>query len=249
MNSANAVFVLRSAAGLRHLVVLAALGLAAPAWAQDRGAAPADVLSLDATVTSEIAPDLATIVLAIDREGADPAILSREVNQALTQALARAREASAVQAASGGYTTYPRQDNRGKRTGWQLRAELILKSKDFTRLSQLAGQLGSQAGSDLQVTSSRFDVSPELRSAEENRLINAAADAFRNKANAAVKAFGFSGYRIREIQLGAAGQQSGPRPVILRAMAREGGADTGLPLESGRVTLSLTVSGSVQMQR
>lgn len=229
-----------------HAVLLVCLTLlAGHAGAQERPTPPADVLSLDATVTSEIAPDLATIVLAIDREGTDPAALSREVNQALAQALARAREVSAVQAASGGYTTFPRQDNRGKRTGWQLRAELILKSKDFTRLSQLAGQLGS----DLQVTSSRFDVSPELRSSEENRLINAAAEAFRNKATAAVKAFGFTGYRIREVQLGAAGQQSGPRPVILRAMSREGGADTGLPLESGRVTLSLTVSGSVQMQR
>ena len=206
---------------------------------------PSDVLALDAAVTTEVSPDLAIINLAIDREGPDPVALSREVNQILADALARSRATSGVSAASGGYTSYPRQDNRGKRTGWQVRAELILKSKDFARLSQLAGALGN----DLQVSGTRFEISPELRGAEEARLIDSAAQAFRSKAAAAVKAFGFAGYRIREVQLGSLGQQAGPRPVLM-AMSRAGGADAaGPPLESGRTTLTLTVSGSVQMQR
>jgi len=226
---------------------LCTLSSAAPARAADERLLvnPSDVLSLDAAVTTEVSPDLAIINLAIDREGPDPVVLSREINQVLTDALARARAISGVIAASGGYTSYPRQDNRGKRTGWQVRAELILKSKDFARLSQLAGALGN----DLQVSGTRFEVSPELRGAEEARLIDSAAQAFRNKATAAVKAFGFAGYRIREVQLGSLGQQAGPRPVLM-AMSRAGGADAaGPPLESGRVTLTLTVSGSVQMQR
>lgn len=226
-------------------VFLLAIGTGA-LRAQERMPAPADVLSLDATVHADIAPDLAIIVLAIDREGPDAATLTRDINQALGQALATARTHRDIEATTGGYTSYPRQDNRGKRTGWQIRAELILKSRDFARLGQLAGQFGN----DLQVTSSRFEVSPSLRAAEEARLLDAAAEAFRSKAAAAAKAFGFSNYRLREVQLGSAGQHSTPRPVVLRSMVREGGADAApVPLESGRVTLSLTVSGSVQMQR
>lgn len=215
----------------------------ATAHAQER-AAPSEVLSLEAAVSTEVSPDLAIIVMSVDREGPDPAALSREVNQVLATALAQAKGVPGVIAASGGYTSYPRQDNRGKRIGWQVRAELVLKSRDFTRLSQLTGTLAGE----LQVASTRFEVSPELREREEARLIDTAAAAFRAKAGAAVKAFGFAGYRIREVQLGSLGQQSGPRPVMMRA-AMAGGADAGVPLESGRVTLALSVSGSVQMQR
>lgn len=230
------------------LLGLALCGAAATAGAADERATlvtnPSDVLSLDAAVTTEVSPDLAIINLAIDREGPDPVALSREVNQVLSDALARARAVSGVIASSGGYTSYPRQDNRGKRVGWQVRAEIILKSKDFARLSQLAGAIA-----DMTVSGTRFEISPELRATEEARLIDSAAQAFRTKATAAVKAFGFSGYRIREVQLGSLGQQAGPRPVLM-AMARAGGADAaGPPLESGRVTLTLTVNGSVQMQR
>jgi len=232
---------------LQTLLASLMLCLCLSATAQERaGPPPADLLSLDASVSSEVAPDLAIIVLAIDREGPEAGALSREVNQILTQALARARGTPDIQAATGAYTSYPRQDNKGKRIGWQVHAELVLKSKDFARLSQLTGQLGGE----LLISSSRFEISPELRSTEESRLIGAGAEAFRVKALAATKAFAYSAYRIREIQLGSAGQQTGPRPVLMRAVSRDGTADSGgAPLEGGRVTLSLTVSGSVQMLR
>jgi len=204
-----------------------------------------DVLTLDATVSSQISPDLAVVTLAVDREGPDAAVLTREINQILTRALAQAKAVPGVVASSGGYNTYPRHDNKGKRIGWQLRAELILKSADFGALGELAGRLAN----DMVITGSGFEVSPALRTAEEARLIDAGAAAFHAKATSAVKAFGYSGYRIREIQIGTSGQQPGPRPMALRSMSAESDASVALPLESGRVTLTLSVNGSVQMQR
>lgn len=222
------------------------LALAPPLAAQERApAAPADVLSLDVNVSSEVSPDLAVVTLAVDREGPDAAALTRDINQILARALAQAKAVPGIVASSGGYNTFPRHDKQGKRIGWQLHAELILKSADFGALGQLAGRLAN----DMVITGSGFEVSPALRSAEEARLIEAGAAAFQAKANHAVKAFGYTGYRIREIQLGSAGQQSGPRPVMMRATSKSSDESVALPLESGRATLNLSVSGSVQMQR
>ncbi len=215
------------------------------ALAQEGAAKLADVLNLETTVSSEISPDLAVMVLAVDREGVDSAVLSREVNDILTRALAQAKTTPGIQASSGGYHSFARQDNKGKRIGWQLHAEIVLKSRDFGALGQLAGRLSNE----LVVSSSNFEISAELRLAEESRLIDVGAKAFRDKAAAAAKAFGYSGYRIREIQLGSAGQQPGPRPVLMRATARNGTESVPVPLESPRVALSLSVAGSVQLQR
>lgn len=217
-----------------------------PLAAQERPAAPpVDGLSLEAVVSSEISPDLAVVTLAVDRDGADPAVLSREVNQILARALEQAKAVPGVQASSGGYNTFPRQDNKGKRIGWQLHAELILKSADFGALGQLAGRLSNE----LVVTGSGFEVSPALRNAEEARLIDAGATAFGAKAKRAANAFGYDSFRIREIQIGTASQRGGPRPVVMRTALKSSDESAALPLESGRVTLSLTVSGSVQMQK
>ena len=204
-----------------------------------------DVLNLDTTVGKEITPDLAVMVLAIDREGADSAVLSREVNDILARALAQAKAAPGIVAASGGYNSFPRQDSKGKRVGWQLHAEIVLKSRDFGALGQLAGKLASE----MVVTGSNFEISPELRAAEESGLIERGVQAFRAKAMTAAQAFGYGGYRIREIHLGSAGQQPGPRPLAMRSMAREAGDSAGIPLESPRVSLNLSVSGAVQLLR
>lgn len=227
------------------LSLLLSLTLSAVAVAQ--GTPPlVDVLDLDATVTSDVAPDLAVVTMAIVREGPDAAPLTKDVNEALAKALADAKAVRGVTAANGGYSTSPRFESRNgqaTRTGWQVRAEMVLKSRDFDALGSLVGRL-SQA---LQIAGSGFEISPELRAQESASLIDRGARAFQDKATLATKAFGYAGFSIRQVTVGSAGQ-SGGRVFA----ARESGVMANaapLPVESGRVTLSLTVSGSVQMRR
>ena len=218
------------------------------AFAQERMPPLADVLNLDATVTSEVAPDLAVVTLAVVREGADVAALTQDVNQTLARAFAEAKSVPSVVAANSGYTTFPRYDSRGgqsTRSGWQVRAEIILKSKDFAALGTLVGKLSAT----LQIAGSSFEISPELRAREDAALIERGARAFQEKANAAVKAFGYAGYSIRQITLGQAGQSGVPRPIPMARGAMVASDSAPLPIESGRVSLSLTVNGSVQMRK
>ena len=232
-------------------IALFTLTLLSPlaARAQERGAVLNDVLNVDATVTAEVVPDLAVVTLAVVREGPDVAPLTKDVNETLARAFAEARSVPAVSAANGGYSTFPRYDSRGgqsTRTGWQVRAEMLVKSKDFNALGALIGKLSQT----MQIAGSSFEISPELRAQENAMLIDRAARAFHERAAAATRAFGYAGYSIRQVTLGNAGQSVNPRPMFMEAnaLARQGAAPP-MPIESGRVTLSLTVSGSVQMRK
>ncbi len=210
---------------------------------------PQDVLHLQAQVASEIVPDIAVMTLVAEASGADPASLSREVQQAINTGLAAAKEVRGIETRTGSFSTQPRWGARGAREGWTVRAELVLKSKDFPSLGSLAGRLAQQK---LMIVSSGFEVSRELREREEAALIEQGIQAFRSKASAAARAFGFTGYSLREVSLGTIGgdMRPQPRPYELRAAAAPMAAEAPpVAIEGGKLTLSLTVSGAVQMSR
>ncbi len=203
-----------------------------------------DLLSIDATVSAAVQPDTAVITLAVEKQGTDAAPLTSEVNAILGRALAEAKATSGVQASSGNYTTQPRYDNKGQRNGWVVRAEVILKAKEFGVLGTLAGKLAK----DLQISSNGFEISPELRTKEENALIDKGIVAFRAKAQAATRAFGNTSFAVREVAVGQIGGGLPERPkMMMQARGAMMAADNAVPIEAGVQQLSLTVSGSVQM--
>lgn len=223
-----------------------ALVVPLPAFAQERVAPLADVLELEATVTSEVVPDLVVVNLAVVREGPEVAPLTKAVNEALAKAFADARAVPGVIAANAGYSTSPRFDSRGSttvRAGWTVTGAIVLKSKDFDALGTLVGRLSQ----GLQITGSGFEISPDLRAREDASLIERGARAFQDKAAAATRAFGYAGYAIRQVNVGSAGQNGGGR-VFAPAMAMAK-SSAPLPVEAGQVTLSLSVNGSVQMRK
>lgn len=234
---------------LAVLAISILLALPPAASAQEPVAPLADVLELEATVTSDVVPDLAVVTLAVVREGPEVPALTREVNEALARAFADAKAVPSVIAANAGYSTTPRMDSRGAtttRTGWSVRGSILLKSRDFDALGTLVGRLSQT----LQITGSGFEISPELRARETAALLDRGARAFQDKAVAASRAFGYSGYAIRQVNVGSAGESGGR---LLRAPMMDMNAMSKsampLPVEAGQVTLSLSVNGSVQMRK
>jgi len=230
------------------LATVAATALVATASAQDRVPPPADVLNLDASVSTEVSPDLAIFTLAVVREGPDVAPLTKDVNATLAKAVADAKAVPSVLVSNGSYSTFPRyetRNNQSVRNGWTVRAELIVKSRDFNAIGALVGRLSDT----MQITGSAFDLSPELRAKESSALIDRAAQAFQEKAAAASRAFGYAGYSIREVTMGGDGQGGGPRPMMLQSRMALKDAAAPVPVESGRITLTVTVNGSVLMRR
>jgi len=230
------------------LVFLSALA-SVTGYAQDRPA-PQDVLNLEVTVSDQVAPELAVIILTVVREGPDTSLVTREVDQVLSHAVAQAKASPGIEVTSGGYTTTPRFDMKGNRGGWQVRATLILKSKDMGALGTLSGKL-SAAPNGLQITGASFEISPEQKASEESTLIARGVAAFKTRALETAKAFGYASYGVREITLGEAEEGGTMRPTPFRAMAALASSDernSAVPLENGRTTLTLTLRGSIQMR-
>ena len=93
---------------LMNVLLAAALLLSLPASAQSV-TQPAqtvhDSLTLDATVFTEVIPDLAVITLAAEAQGVDAAPITREVQQIINAALAQAKATAGVEARTGAFAT------------------------------------------------------------------------------------------------------------------------------------------------
>ena len=117
-----------------------------------------------------------------------------------------------------------------------------LESHDFAAASKLAGQLSSV----MQVGNVSFSLSREAQRAAEQKLTGEAIASFRQQATSAAEAFGYSGYTIREVNVGHNGVM--PRPMMMMSARADAKAAAPVPLEGGTSTVTVNVSGSVQMK-
>ncbi|MBU9178959.1 SIMPL domain-containing protein [Burkholderia gladioli] len=233
---------------MKKSAAVLALALAAviPAVQAQVAPQPSGVLSLSAQASTDVPQDVVDITLFYEQEAKDPGSLTTELNRRADAALARARGVSGVTARTGGFSVYPSNDRDGKIAAWRGRTEIVLESRNFTAASKLAGDLAST----LQVGNVEFSLSPEAQRAAEQKLTSEAIQSFRNRAAEAAKAFGYSGYAIREVNVGGGRSvQPYPRMMAMDAapmMAKAAAAP--IAVEGGKSTVTVNVNGSVQMK-
>ena len=206
---------------------------------------PSGVLSLSAQAVTEVATDVVQLTLAAEQEGPEPSAISNALSSRTQAALAQAKRVSGVEAQSGGFTIHPNTDRNGKISTWRGRSEIILKSKDFAAVSKLAGELANQ----MQVQHISFSLSREAHEAAEQKLASQAVAAFRDKAQASTKLFGYSSYTIREVSLNESGGVMPPMPRMYAAKAMSADAGAPIPVEGGKTQVTVSVNGSVQMTK
>ena len=232
---------------LAALVLLAGAAMAQSAFAQSVvQAQPSGVLSLAAQASADVPQDVVDITLFYEQEAQDPASLTSVLNQRADAALRQAKGVDNVTAHSGSFTVYPSTDRDGRISAWRGRTEVVLESKDFAAASKLAGKMSDS----MQVGSVTFSLSPEAQRAAEQKLSTQAIASFKQQAQSSAQAFGYSGYAIREVNIGHNG--SSPRPVMMMAarnMSADAKMSAPMALEGGTSTVTVNVSGSVQMNR
>lgn len=208
--------------------------------------AAAATLTLEASAKADVSNDEMVVVMAIERDGADLASINQAINQALAAAIADAKKVTGVKARLGSINTNPNWTSQGKPSGWRVRGEVVMTSKELAALGALTGQLGQK----LQITSIQFRLSDDSRKEAEKRLIRDAAQAFKDKANDASKALGFANYAIKDVGLNQ-GFQTSIRPMpMMRGksdmMAASGSAP--VPTESGESEVIVTFNGSIELK-
>jgi len=227
--------------------VVAALVLGCSAARALAQAAPVEgVLNLSASAQAEVTKDLLSVVFSASREGADAAAVQSALKQALDAALAEARKAAKpgqVEVQTGGFSLHPRYNAKGGIGGWQGSAELVVQGRDMPAIAQLSGRLTSMTISRL-----GYQLSREASQKVEADLTAQAIAGYRARAAEMARQFGYAGYLVREVSVQL--QEPGGMPVPMMAEARMAmAADKALPVEPGKGTVSVTVSGSVQMTR
>jgi predicted secreted protein len=241
--------------GLALTLAGAFAGLAMSAQAQTLPP-PQNVVTLNASATLEVPKDWLSVTFSTTREGPDAATVQSQLRQALETALAEARKVTKpgqVEVQTGGFSLFPRYapptpkqaaaGQAGGISGWQGNTELIVEGRDTQAIAQLTARI--QTLSIARVGSS---LSREAREKVEGDVTAQAITRFRGRAEAVSKQFGFAGYSVREVAVSGDTPQGGPvlyaRAMSVRAVAE----DASLPVEAGKATVTVTVSGSVQLK-
>lgn len=230
---------------MRALLVLSTLALVLPSQAATE--LPRERLNLSASASADVTRDVLSIAFSTTREGSDAATVQNGLKQALDAALAQARKLAKpgqVDVQTGAFSLYPRHDPKsGKINGWQGSAELQVEGRDTAAIAQLAGRI-----STLSIARVGYSLSREAREKAESDITAQAIARYRAKATDFAKQFGYGGYVLGEVSISS--DEAGPRPVMMKAMRMSAGmADEALPTEAGKATVTVNVSGSVQLAR
>jgi predicted secreted protein len=231
---------------IKLLAACAALAAAGNALAQNVVTpAPQNVLQLTASGAIEVQQDMLSMTLVTTRDATDAATVQTQLKAALDAALAEAKknaQAGQLDVRTGNFSLSPRYTKDGKINGWQGSTELVLEGRDFPRITQTAGRITT-----LSVGNVGFGLSREQRAKTETEAQNIAIENFKQKAGELAKGFGFGGYTLREVSVNAS--DNGPiRPRMMAVQAKSFSSDSAVPVEAGKTSVAVSVSGSVQLK-
>jgi predicted secreted protein len=222
-------------------LVLAATGLASGARADECKSCGAQHRArFQVESTRDVENDWITAVVGVTAEDANPAALADRVNKDMAWALEQAKAETKVKAKSGGYSTWPIQEE-GRLRRWQASQQLVLEGSDSAAMTRLVGALQSR----LQLVSFQFSVSDERRSKVQEELVTEALAAFRTRAALVAKGLGASGYTLDDVSVETA-SPGYPVPMMRAEMAMAK-SDMAAPpaVEAGTSRVAVSVQGSI----
>lgn len=226
-------------------IVVALLATAHPlAWSQTSPVQ--QQVSLSASGHVEAAQDWLTVRMGLTREAADASAVQNQLRSAIDAALATARaqaRSQQMEVRSGAFGVSPRYGRDGKINGWQGTAELVLEGRDVPLITATAGRL-----STLTVSSMGFSLSRDARRRLESEVQAQAIERFRARATEVTQAFGFTAYTLGTISISSTDEGVRPMPRMMAMEAKAAMADAPLPVEAGTDTVSVTVSGSINLR-
>lgn len=125
--------------------------------------------------------------------------------------------------------------------GYIGRAELVLSGTDTRTISELAGSVESMF-----ITGTTYSVSRKFREEIETRVLGSAIQAFRDKARAIAQSFGFAKFKTVEVTVTP--EYDTVQPIMMPTLSVDVNSDsTPVPVEAGKTTIGVQVTGQIQM--
>ena len=232
---------------LKSIAMVAVLAGAGAAFSQNNAPAPLqNVVSLSASGAVEVTQDLLAITLNATRDGADAAVVQSQLKTVLDAALAEARKAAQpgqMDVRTGNFSLFPRYDKANKISGWQGTAELVLEGRDFPRIAATGGKIPNMT-----IANIGFGLSREQRAKVEGEAQTKAIEKFKAQATEIARNFGFSAFTMREGAGNSPANQEARPGMVAMAKGASMSSDAAIPVEAGKSTVVVNVSGSVQMR-
>ena len=227
--------------------MVAVLVSAGAAFSQNNAPAPVqNVVSLSASGAVEVTQDLLAITLNATRDGADAAVVQSQLKTVLDAALAEARKAAQpgqMDVRTGNFSLFPRYDKANKISGWLGTAELVLEGRDFPRIAATGGKIPNMT-----IANIGFGLSREQRAKVEGEAQTKAIEQFKAQATEIARNFGFSAFTFREVAVNSHDNQEVRPRMMAMAKGASMSSDAPIPVEAGKSTVVVNVSGSVQMR-
>ncbi len=239
----------------RVWMMFASLGLGAwvlahstPVLAQTQVTAPPSrVVHISASSFTEVPQDWLRLTLTTTREAPDAGSVQNELKVALESALRIARAAEqgdALQVRTGQFGLYPRYTTQGRIQGWRGSTELVLEGRDFELITRVAGRIQS-----LTIGQVGFSLSRQAQQQLEAEVQAQAIERFRARAAEVTRAFGYQDFELREVSVSSADEgMPMMRAPVMAMEARAASSDAPVPVQPGKATVNITVSGSIQLR-
>ena len=210
---------------------------------------PTNIISFNTEVETNVDRDLLQVTLFYQVDGKDLTDLNKNIAERLNKAVDAAKAKNAVEIKGNSRNTSVRYDDKGKKSGWTQRAELVLESKDFQALSEVITALdGVMAVEDMSAA-----ISSEKLMKAESELTQAAIEKFKKKATLIQESLQMKNYRILDLDISSANEQApiraygAPRAAKVSMLSSESaGADTAF-LENGKETVRVRANARIEL--
>jgi len=199
------------------------------------------VATLSASATTQVDQDTVRITLSTQVDDSRREKVSAGLDSVLASVLKQAPAESRVKVSSGNYRVWPVHGENGKIKGWQGRADVLIESSDFNAASAVAGQFSDR----MSISNLYFFVSTAARNEAEAVLLDQAAKSFTQRAQSMAAAFGYQGFRIKDLALDGGGADYSPMPRMMVAAAAP--EKSGPALEGGTENVTVSVRGAVYL--
>ena len=210
-------------------------------------AQPNNVIAFNVEAERQIQRDLMQVNLFYQSEGKNLSGLNKTVNARLNKAIDIAKQYPAVEIQGTARNTMVQYDGKGKQSGWLVRVELMLESKDSQALSDVINALDDT----LAIENISASVSDEKLTHVENELTQAVLEKFKNKALLIQNTLQMKNYRVMDLNISAANEHNYARvyyePTAKSALTLSESASNAVPLENGKETVRMRVEGRIEL--
>lgn len=205
-----------------------------------------NIINFTVQAEKELNRDTMQATLFVEEEGENAEKLTNQVTTALNNAIAQTKAVDTVTIKSNNISSHARYSTQGKKNGWVVRGDLVLKSKNPTALSQLIKQLNDNK---ILTEGVDFSLSADKLKNVEDEITQLALEKFKQRAYFIQTVMNAKSYKILSLTLQTPEDMYvySARATTMMSKSAVPEASDPMTLENGKTTLKTTIEAKIQL--